>query len=358
VQKPLRVGIVGLGAVGMVHIKAYGDMPDIELVGVADVDPERQEFAREQLKLPGYSTVGGLLQSARPDLCCILTPPAAHESATIECAEAGVHVLCEKPLALSINSCESMISACERNGVELCYGASYRYLPAVMVARDMILRGELGRVVLLHEHAVGGIGPERRRVLGPSHYPIGGPGGSPMGLCDHGIHLIDAFSWMMGSPVAEAWGRGNISGQPLDTEVAHLKYANGALGQLLYNDGTYSTELPNEGIFSWGAGWTLEPKTDNDDVEGAWQFHPGSIHVHGTNGSLRIFHYANALFFRNSKGVRQVALPNRPVPANFSAQLQAFIAALHAGRPAPVTGQDGLAACRALLSVYDSAVRR
>jgi UDP-N-acetyl-2-amino-2-deoxyglucuronate dehydrogenase len=350
-RRPIRVGLVGLGAVGLVHLEAYRAVTGIELIGVADTNPGRVAFAKERLGLCGYSTLAELLHSAKPELCCILTPPAAHMDAVLQCADAGVHVLCEKPMALSVSDCEAMIDACRRNNVLLCYGASYRYLPAVMTARDMVLRGELGDVILLCEIALGGRGPNSRASLSPSHYPVGGPGGSSMGLCDHGIHLIDAFGWMMNSAVKEVWGRGNISGQPLRPECAYLRYTNDAVGQLLYEDGTFSSALPYEGVFAWGVGWSLEPSRA-DAVPGQWQSNPGCIQVFGTKGSLRVFHYANALFCRDGNGLRQIEIPNRPVPANFTAQMQALVDAISSGRPAPVPGEAGLSACRALLALY------
>jgi len=95
-----------------------------------------------------------------------------------------------------------MISACRESGVQLCYGASYRYLPALIAAREIILSGQLGEILLLRESCIGGSGSQNRQTLGPHHFPPGGPGGSSMGLIDHGIHLIDTFSWLMDAPCA------------------------------------------------------------------------------------------------------------------------------------------------------------
>lgn len=344
-----------MGAVALVHLKAYRDVTGIEVVGVSDTSAERRRFAEQELSLPAYSTVGELIRTEAPELCCVLTPPAAHEAATVECANAGVHVLCEKPMALTVAACKAMIDACRRNDVRLCYGASYRYLPAIQKARAMILEGQLGEVRLLVESAIGGHGPDSARNFGSTHYPAGGPGGSPMGLCDHGIHLIDAFGWMTGSHVTEVWGRGNISGQALRPEWASLRFASGAIGQLLYDESTFSTDLPHEGMFSWGSGWGVDGAVrppENEAGFAHWNLHPGCIHVFGTRGSLRLFHYANALFHTDPTGTRQIELPNRPVPANFSAQMQAFVDAIRGGEPSPVPGEVGLAACQALLGIY------
>lgn len=351
-DKVLRVGLVGFGAVARVHLEAYQSLNGIEVVAVADTDPEKLADAAREHQLAGFSTIDEMLDAAALDIACVLTPPASHEESVRRCAAAKVHALCEKPLALSLDACERMIAVCREYGVRLCYGASYRYLPALVIARDMIQRGDVGQVLVLRECAVGGNGPSNRGTLGFAHYPKGGPGGSGMGLCDHGVHLIDAFSWLIGSSVTRAWGRGNIAGEEQRPEFAHLEYANGAIGELLYEDGTYSTDLPQEGIFAWSSGWNVGVERGIHSHPGAWQPNPGCIHVHGTRGSLRIFHYANALFYRDNTGVRQVQVPDHPFPANFSRQLEAFSEAIRGGGPTPVPGEVGLEACRTLLGVY------
>lgn len=355
--RKVRVGIVGLGAVAQVHLAAYKNLPDVEIAGVVDIDPAKLDTARTALGLPTFRSLEDLLQQGRPTLVCVLTPPSQHESAVLGCAAARVHVLCEKPLALSVDACERMISACSQNNVRLAYGASYRYLEAMRVARRMIQTGELGDILLLREYAVGGAGLLSRETLGFTHYPKGGPGGSGMGLCDHGIHLIDAFAWLMGSPIEYARGRGNISGEPQHPEFAHLQFANGAIGQLLYEDGTFSTDLPHEGVFGWGGGWTVGERNPAAAGAGRWQSHPGCIHIHGAKGSLRVFYYANLLFHRNAEGISQIRVPDHPMPANFATQLAEVLTAIRENLPTPVPGEAGRDACRALLEIYASGGR-
>jgi predicted dehydrogenase len=235
--------------------------------------------------------------------------------------------------------------------VRLCYGASYRYLPALLVAREKIRRGDIGEILILREFAIGGRGDKHRGTLSYKHYPKGGPGGSGMGLCDHGVHLVDAFSWLVESPVISVSGRGNISGEIQLPEFLHLRYANGAIAELLYEDGTFSTDLPQEGVFGWGNGWSLGANTTDSDA-GSWQSHPGCIHIYGSEGSLRVFYYANTVFWRDARGVRQVRVPDEPFPENFSKQLDAFCAAIRENRETPVPGEIGLEAWRILQQVY------
>lgn len=348
----LRIGIIGLGKVARAHLRAYQDLVDeVDLAAAAEPDPTR---LRETAKLYGfrpYAECLKMLKGEKLDLAIVLTPASTHAEITISCAEAGVHVLCEKPLAISLEAAEHMIAACQERRVRLCYGASYRFLPAIQKARELIQTGVIGDVLILREHLVGGEGPESHQGMDCVHYPKGGPGGSGMGLVDHGIHCIDTFAWLVNCDIESVFGQGNISGEQPKTECAHMNFQNGAVGQLLYNDGTFPTELPQEGIFSWGEGWDLNGLV----MPGQWQANPGCIHVHGTKGALRIFYYANALFVVTKSGTSQVPLTGRAAPAHFARQLRAFINDIQRNCESEVPGEIGLQALRVLLATYESA---
>lgn len=287
------------------------------------------------------------------DIVCILTPPASRLRIVADVAAAGHAILVEKPMATTRADAEEMRRLCDAAGVPLSYGASYRHLPALKQARALIAEGAIGDVILLREDFIGGRGPASRAALPPWHYPEGGIGGTGMGLVDHGVHLIDAFAWLADSPVAWATGRGNRSGNALETEYAILGLANGATGHLLYEDGTWPTQLPAEGQFSWGASWDA----DGYHPGGAWHTHPGSIHVHGTHGALRIFHYAHALYLTDADGTRQIALDGDPAPDHFRVQIDAFAAELRCGTPPATSADAGITALTVLEAIYASAGR-
>lgn len=343
---PCRVAIIGLGGVGRLHLMAYAGAQHVRVVAACDLDP-----AAAGLCPPGaafHTDAATMLASERPDIVCVLTPPASHAALVELAAAAGAHVLCEKPLAVSLADIARMRSACEGAGVQLAYGASYRFLPAIRRARALIAEGAIGEVVLMREAEIGGRGPAARVVLGPEHYPPGGPGGSPMGLVDHGVHLIDVLPWLAGSPVASAAGRGNVSGEALGPEHLTLTLQSGAVGLLAYDEGVFPTVLPAEGGFSLGGGWGPGGYVPG----GGWNPSPGAIHVHGTRGALRIHHYAHALYLTDGDGVRQVELEGRPAPHHFADQIDAFAMALAEGR-APEAGlDDGERALRVLLAAY------
>ena len=350
----LRVGLIGLGQVGRVHLDAYQSSNEVEVVAVADIVEEPLRAVATKFGLRAYVDFNEMLATESLDIACVLTPAAFHLAVVKGCADAGVAVLCEKPLSINVEAGRTLVNACGISNAPLCYGASYRYLPALVTARNLIESGAIGTVRSLRETYIGGGGPERQRELGSAHYPTGLPGGTPMGLVDHGVHLIDAMAWLMNNRITSAIGRGNRTGEPLAPEYAVLHFANGATGWLSYDDGTFPTSLPTEGIFGWGSGWDL----DGYVPPGRWQAQPGFIDVHGDRGALRIYHYANQLFMTTANGVSQISLSPMAAPMHFCAQIDAFALALRTGASSPVPGEDGLRALMVLDTIYRSGATR
>lgn len=350
-MKKLRVGLIGLGGVAEAHLEGYQQVDVIEVVAGAKIHPQKLDKIANKWGIKGYLDYEEMLSKEQLDIACVLTPAASHREVTEKVAEYGVHVLCEKPLAVTMDDARAMIDKCKKEGVELCYGATWRFLAACRKAREIIESGRLGRIMLMMEVFVGGKGFENFRDAGPYHYPIGGPGGGGMGLVDHGIHLIDIFMWLTGSPIHSVFGRGNYSGKPPDTEYVTMNFENGSVGQLVYNEATYPCEMPNEGIFSWGGSWDINY---NMTLGGGWDNQPQNFRIYGSTGSLRIFHYANKVFFSGQGKQEQIRVCDRPMPGNFAMQMESFAAAINEGKPPEVTGHDGLRALQVALAVYES----
>jgi UDP-N-acetylglucosamine 3-dehydrogenase len=347
----LKIGLVGLGRVAEVHLKGYRDVPQIEVVAGAEPRADRLAQIATQWGIRGYTNYEEMFKQEKLDIACILTPVPLHRPMTEKAAEYGIHVLCEKPMALSLADARAMINKCEKEGGKLHYGSSYRYLCAVKKAKEIIESGALGDLFLLMETFVGGGGLDRWLGLSEHHYPQDGPGGGGMGLIDHGIHLADVFRWLAGSEVESVFGRGNISGEAPGAEYLTMRFKNGAVGQLVYCDATYSSDMPYEGMFSWGL--TYEPNGALSPRP-RWEAEPGSIRVHGTKGALRIFHYANKLFFFGEGRQEQVRVLDRPHPGNFGLQMESFANSILRNEEPKVTGTDGLKALQIILATYES----
>ena len=348
-MKPFNIALIGLGGVAQAHLQGIDLLPDVNIVAVCDVRQDVADEIAAKYQAQAYTDYYDLVKTSGIDLVMVLTPASTHREVVEVAATAGHHIFCEKPLAVTADDGEAIVAACREAGVKLFYGSCYRYLPAVKKACELIHSGAIGAVQLMSEQVIGGNGLAGYQELPPIHYPVGGPGGPGMGIVDHGIHLIDIFSWFTQSGIVGVQGQGQISGAPAASEYMAMTFENGAMGHLLYNAATFSTVLPNEGMFSGGQGWQIEGVTES----GLWEQQPGSISVYGTQGSLRIFHYTNALFINTGDGPRQVTLSDRPAFGHFATQLEDCIDAIVRDRPPSISGEDGLRLLKTMLSLYE-----
>jgi UDP-N-acetylglucosamine 3-dehydrogenase len=139
----MRVGIIGLGRAGAIHLEACRSVPGIEVVALYDPSP----VARRSPMAAGitaYADLSRMLESERLDAVSICAPPADHAGLAVACLERGLHVLCEKPLALTSGETLDMLDAARRNKRRLLVASKFRHVPELVVARDLIRSGALG----------------------------------------------------------------------------------------------------------------------------------------------------------------------------------------------------------------------
>jgi UDP-N-acetyl-2-amino-2-deoxyglucuronate dehydrogenase len=346
-----KVAVVGLGSVAEPHLAAYMSLENVEVVGFVEPRVERRAEICARYEIAGFPSWESLMVDCRPDIACILTPASTHRDLTVRCAAAGVHVLCEKPMAVTLEDANAMASACAKGGVAFFYGSSYRFLPAVQYARNLISAGAIGNVRLITEQVIGGRGAAAYQALPAVHYPNGGPGGGGYGIVDHGIHMLDIFPWLCGSGISSILGRGDRSGgEPcVEFAVFHMRET---LGLITYDGSTWSNDLPHEGVFSQGRQW-LDGRGWMGDP-GEWETGAGNIRVYGTEGSIRIFYYANKLYLSRSGKWQELQLPAGTAPWHFGQQMATFCANLDKGEPSSVSASDGIRALEALLAIYES----
>ncbi len=346
------LAIIGLGNVAEPHLVAYQTLPEVEVIAAVEPRIDRREEVCSRYGLRGFASAEAMFSECRPDIACILTPAQTHRSMTECCAAAGAHILCEKPMAVTLDDAIAMSECCVRHNVQFFYGSSYRYLPAVQEAKALISSGAIGTVRLVIEEAISGQGAAAFQALSSAHYPVGGPGGGGYGLVDHGIHMLDIFPWLCDSTISAVLGRGDRTGAIPRAEFSLLTMLSGATGILVYDGSTRPTHLPAEGVFSegraWidGRGWVGE--------EGLWEAGAGNIRIYGSEGSIRVFHYANKLFINRTGMPTERPLPTGTTPLHFARQMRAFCVGLDRGEGAPTPASVGIRALRTLLAIYES----
>ncbi|MCJ7791022.1 MAG: Gfo/Idh/MocA family oxidoreductase, partial [Dehalococcoidia bacterium] len=189
--------VVGTGRMTKWMVPAIKDANDSKLVAVLSRDKDRAAaFAEEHGIERAYDSLDELLRDSKVDVVYIASPNGLHAIQTIKAAEAGKHVLCEKPMAPTMEECHAMIEACLRYGVKLGLGFQFRHYPAQRKAREVVASGELGRLVLAKAQV------ELPSVPMPDwYYEPGMAGGGVINLV--GVHRIDLLRFILGCEVRE-----------------------------------------------------------------------------------------------------------------------------------------------------------
>ena len=192
----LRVGIVGAGNIATsAHLPSYMELKDIvEVVAIADIVPERAQAAAEKFGIPHYfASVEELLANVDVDYIDICTWTAAHAPVCIAAAKAGKHILCEKPLAASLEQGLEMEKAVREAGVQFMLAVVTRYMAEAMKCRELYDQGVFGEIYTAKCRYV------RRRGT-PSGWFTDKElaGGGP--VLDIGVHAIDRTWYLMGRP--------------------------------------------------------------------------------------------------------------------------------------------------------------
>ncbi len=153
-QKTLRVAVIGLGPIGTKHSTIYQSLPQVELVGLCDWNPERAAAAATRFGVPAYHDVEQMLRDARPEMVSVTTGGteygSEHHLPTMQALRAGVHVLGEKPISNEIDEAIEMVETAAREG--LCYGINlnHRFTPAARLARSWLDEGRIGHLLFMN----------------------------------------------------------------------------------------------------------------------------------------------------------------------------------------------------------------
>lgn len=154
-----RAAVAGCGGMGRNHVHALANLPGIELVALVDVFQPNLDRAGNEVELDParrYQDFARMCDEQRPDFVVIATQAPQHAELTIAAAQRGIHVICEKPLALNLTEADAMVQACQAAGVRLAVNHLRRMTPASTLARDLIAAGEIGEILAVDIHDKGG----------------------------------------------------------------------------------------------------------------------------------------------------------------------------------------------------------
>jgi predicted dehydrogenase len=326
VHTPLRIAIIGLGAMGSNHARVYGQIDDVELVAVSDTDTRRAGALRTW---DDYTT---MLEEVRPDAVSVCVPTRAHFDVALACIDRGIATLVEKPLAATIEEGERLRDAASSNGVALTVGHIERFNPAVRELKRRLDAGELGRVYQVHARRVGPF-PQRVRDVGV--------------VLDLAPHDIDVMRFLLRSEIVrvQAETERRLATEHEDMLSGVLRFSNGVVGVLDVNWLT-PTKIRELSVLGERGMYIVDylareltffenPAAPERLDDPAWAAHHGKGVTEGTRVQIPV--------------EKQEPLRN---------ELEAFIAMCLGEAPPAVTADDGLAAMIAAEALIVSADRR
>jgi predicted dehydrogenase len=330
---PLRAAIVGTGAIANAHAAAIAATSGAELVAVADRElAPAQAFAERWGGPAVFGSLDELIASGGVDVLHICTPPGAHAEQAISAFDAGLHVICEKPAALSLDELDAMTDAAARNDRRFAVVFQQRTGSAAAHVRSLLDSGALGRPLVATCQTLWYRDPAYFAVPWRGKWATEG-GGPTLG---HGIHQIDLLAWLLGdwaSVQGQLW-RLDRETQTEDVSTAVVSFANGSVASVITSALSpretssirIDTELATVTVdHLYGHGhdhWRITPAPHVDEAtEAAWRF------------------------------------PDVEEPSGHDPLIRDIYAAIGSGEPLPSTATDPARSFELVTAIYSSAAR-
>jgi UDP-N-acetyl-2-amino-2-deoxyglucuronate dehydrogenase len=326
----VRYGIIGCGRIYRNHAQAARRIDGVELVGVVDFDEPRAQAAAKECGVPAYAHQQDLL-AAGVDAAAICLPHDRHADVCVELAQAGVHVLCEKPIATTLEDATRMIEACDAAGVQLGVVFQHRFNENSMLLRRLIDSGALGTIVMGTAVFQYQKSPADAAYFGWRGTYAQAGGGT---LGNFGVHTVDLFLWLMGGVAAT---RGFVDTLLMGTEVEDtgavaLRFESGALGTIA---ATIASAVSFESRIVVAGSNATATLTDSSRLE--VEYVDGRRHTHVFEGDFEDPSFeTKPPYGRGHIGV-----------------LQDFAAAVRDGRPPASDGRSARETQAVITSVYE-----
>ena len=193
--KKMRMAFIGCGGIAQTHMGVLKGFPEVDVVAGVDIVPDRLKVMDEKWGVKAlYTNWRKMLKEVKPDAVNICTPNGVHAQPAIDAANAGCHVITEKPMAMNPGECRKMIDAAKKNKVKLCVGFQFRYHPSTEFLVRAREAGQFGKVMFVKCQALRRRGIPNWGVFGQKRLQGGGP------MIDIGVHVIEMAHFVMGSP--------------------------------------------------------------------------------------------------------------------------------------------------------------
>jgi predicted dehydrogenase len=346
-MRKLTTGLVGCGKVGHIHAAALQSLPESEFVAVCARSLEKANAFAEKYRVAAFTDVREMIAKAGVEVVFICTPHPQHAAPAIAAAQAGAHVLVEKPLAASLADCDAMLAAARAGNVTLGTISQRRFYPPCQRIHQAIQAGRLGRPIL-GTATILGSRDEAYYRSDPWRGSWQREGGGV--LVNQAPHQLDLLLWYLGEP-AEVFGYWANLNHPYievdDTALAVVRFKNGALGNILVsnsldpalnarlsvhgaNGASAGVQTDGGAMFVAGMSGILEPPFND-----VWT-------IPGEERSLQSWKEADAKLFASVQ----------PTEYFHRLQIQDFLQAIGERRRPAVTGEDGRRTVELFTAIY------
>jgi predicted dehydrogenase len=334
--------IIGCGMIARFHARALAEVPGARLVALVSRNHANARALAESLGLrcDCYADLAPVLARRDVDVVIVTTPSGAHLEPAVAAAEAGKHVVVEKPLEVTLERCGRIIEACDRQRVKLCTIFPSRFGDANQALKAAVDAGRFGRLTL---------GETTCKWWRPqSYYDEGGWKGTRAldgggALMNQAIHNVDLLCWLMG-PVTHVNGfTATLAHERIeveDTAVACLRFANGALGVIQATTSVHPG-LPKTVAVHGDRGTVV---IEQDDVL-RWELTPETAEDQAVKQR----------FAQKTRASGGSSNPAAISHAGHARQLADFVRAIESGSSPQVDGREGRKAVAVILAIYRAA---
>lgn len=342
-SKKLRIGIIGSGGIAQgCHMKGYASMPDLcEMVAVCDVNPETAKTAADKFEVKKtYTDYRTMLAEAELDAVSVATPNAYHMQPTIDALAAGVHVLCEKPLAMNADESRKMCAAARESGKILQVALQQRFTGQARFMKQFIDGGNMGDIYYARAQALRRRGVPAWGVFIDKEKQGGGP------LIDIGVHILDFTLFLMGYPKPVS-----ASGKTWDTLGKNPDLVN-PWGE--YDRAKFTVEDFAVGLIKFDNGSVVVLESSfMANLDGD----PFQTQLFGTKAGAIVKGWGESpieIFTEQNRQLFNMKPTNIPhVESAHVDEVKAFVDAILHDKPSPVPGENGLI----LNAIFDALYR-
>jgi len=335
----IRVGIIGCGSITKLrHAPEYTSNADSEIAGFFDPIKERAQQMADRFGGKVYETYESILEDSEIDAVSVCSSNSTHAQITIAAFQAGKHVLCEKPMATSVEDAVKMNEVAKAAGKYLMIGHNQRLADAHKKAKDILLSGELGKIISF-KSSFGHKGPETWSADKSAKTWFFNKKDAIMGaMGDLGIHKADLIRWIIGDEIEEV------------TAVVTTLDKRGHTGELIeVDDNAFCILRSKAGIIgTLTASWTNYGDEENSTI------------LFCSNGVMKI--YSNPDFpieivkKNGEKAFYKVGGVQTNDNQTNSGIIDLFIASIVNKVPPEISGEEGLAALRIIFACFESSV--